>query len=84
MGDSRHTPSEKAILSALDAVPAMHVSELASALGCESGRVESHCYRLQGEQKVRHRDGGYYSITATGEQRLRVLLRSVHTPPQPS
>ncbi|WP_435319456.1 hypothetical protein [Haloarchaeobius sp. TZWSO28] len=77
MGESITTnvPSEKAILSALDAVSSMHVAELRYALGGDPGPVGYQCTHLERAGYIRSRDGETYSITSTGEQRLRVLLR---------
>ncbi|WP_435359107.1 hypothetical protein [Haloarchaeobius sp. DFWS5] len=84
MGESitAAVPSEKAILSALDAVPSMHIEELTRAVDSDPVAVDRQCFRLQRAGHVRAREGGLYSITSTGEQRLRVLLRKGVQRPQ--
>ncbi|WP_267640786.1 hypothetical protein [Haloarchaeobius amylolyticus] len=74
-GTTTNVPSEKAILSALDAVSSMHVAELCYALGGDPGPLDHQCDHLERAGFVRARDGETYSITSKGEQRLRVLLR---------
>ncbi|WP_439027483.1 hypothetical protein [Haloarchaeobius sp. DT45] len=78
MGESITTnvPSEKAILSALDAVSSMHVAELCYVLGGDPGPVDHQCDYLERAGFVRMRDGETYSITSSGRQRLRILLRA--------
>lgn len=67
-------PPETTVLTALDANPTLHVSELAERVDGDQRLVDEVCYDLEVEGCVRSRTGGLYSITAKGERKLRTLI----------
>lgn len=67
-------PPETTVLTALDANPTLHVSELAERVGGDPRLVDQVCHELEVEGCVRSRTAGLYSITAKGERRLRTLI----------
>lgn len=69
-------PPETTVLTALDANPTLHVSELADRVDGDPRLVDRVCHGLEVDGCVRSRTAGLYSITAKGERRLRTLLTS--------
>lgn len=69
-------PPETTVLTALDANPTLHVTELADRVDGDPRLVDQVCHDLEVEGCVRSRTAGRYSITAKGERRLRTLLAS--------
>lgn len=69
-------PPETTVLTALDANPTLHVSELAERVDGDPRLVDQVCHELEVEGCVRSRTAGLYSITAKGERRLHKLVTS--------
>lgn len=67
-------PPEVTVLTALDANPTLHVSELADRVDGDPRLVDAVCHELEVDGCVRRRTVGRYSITAKGKRRLHARL----------
>ena len=79
--DTLHPRStDAAVLYALDGVASLPIAALCQRVDADPAAVDQHCHRLQYAGFVRARSDGSYSITASGERRLRSLLRARRGP----
>jgi predicted transcriptional regulator len=67
-------PPEATVLTALDANPSLHLTELAARVSGDPRLVDQVCHDLEVDGCVRSRTAGRYSITVKGERRLRRLV----------